>query len=111
MYSAHIMTNAGKRFTRTIEDFVCERCGANVSGNGYTNHCPECLWSKHVDIFPGDRAEKCRGMMEPVGLHISGGRRRIVYRCATCGAERRFDVAQNDSEEALIALSKRPFRD
>ena len=26
-----------------------------MKGNGYTNHCPKCLWSKHVDINPGDR--------------------------------------------------------
>ncbi|MFA6992594.1 MAG: RNHCP domain-containing protein, partial [Candidatus Gracilibacteria bacterium] len=39
-----------KRFSRTIEDFVCEKCGAKVKGDGYTNHCPKCLWSKHVDI-------------------------------------------------------------
>lgn len=38
-----------KNFTRVIEDFICENCGTEVKGNGYTNHCPKCLWSKHVD--------------------------------------------------------------
>lgn len=44
-----------KHFTKTVEDFICAHCGTHVRGNGYTNHCPECLWSKHVDNNPGDR--------------------------------------------------------
>jgi hypothetical protein len=45
----------GRRFQRTIEDFECERCRMLVTGSGFTNHCPACLWSKHVDVHPGDR--------------------------------------------------------
>ena len=45
------------RFIRREENFVCEVCGAKVKGTGYTNHCPQYLWSKHVDkLIPGDRA-------------------------------------------------------
>jgi len=55
-----------KRFQKRIEDFVCERCGAFVKGTGYTDHCPECLWSKHVDVNPGDREAECGGLMEHV---------------------------------------------
>lgn len=102
------MTSA-KRFTRTKEDFACAKCGETVIGNGYTNHCPACLWSRHVDINPGDRAEKCKGMMEPIGLLVTGSKQRIKYRCQTCGTERTFDTAQNDSPTALIELSKRRF--
>ena len=76
-----------KRFTRTIEDFTCEQCGASVTGNGYTNHCPHCLWSKHVDIFPGDREAECQGLMAPVTLQVktSSGfdKARILHRCTT----------------------------
>ena len=59
-----------KRFNRRIEDFTCEHCGTEVHGNGYTNHCPNCLWSKHVDINPGDRAADCGGLMEPIAVEI-----------------------------------------
>ena len=52
-----------KKFIKVKEDFVCEHCGAEVKGDGYTNHCPKCLWSKHVDVHPGDRAAECGGMM------------------------------------------------
>ena len=57
-----------KKFQRTKEDFTCEKCNLVVNGSGYTNHCPRCLWSKHVDVNPGDRQATCQGFMEPVCL-------------------------------------------
>lgn len=52
-----------KNFIHCQEDFVCEVCGTKVKGTSYTNHCPNCLWSKHVDQnVPGDRAELCHGL-------------------------------------------------
>ena len=38
------------------EDFICENCGKDVEKSSYTarDHCPYCLYSKHVDINPGD---------------------------------------------------------
>jgi hypothetical protein len=53
---------SSKNFQRVIEDFECEHCGHLEEGNGYTNHCTSCLWSKHVDINPGDRAAECQGL-------------------------------------------------
>jgi len=99
------------------DPFVCARCGAQVNAlrNGSArNHCPECLWSLHVDRVPGDRAEVCRGAQEPVGLE--GGASTgwtIVFRCVRCGAVRRNraaddDPVQPDRWEALVALSARP---
>ena len=41
-----------QNFKRKIEDFVCGNCGEKIKGDGYTNHCLQCLWSKHVDITP-----------------------------------------------------------
>ncbi|MBI2096318.1 MAG: RNHCP domain-containing protein [Candidatus Taylorbacteria bacterium] len=76
-----------KRFRRTVEDFACEHCAAPVHGDGYTNHCPECLWSKHVDVNPGDRAEKCGGLMEPVGLVQKAGQFVLTHRCLICSKE------------------------
>lgn len=96
-----------KRFTKTVEDFTCAHCGAEVKGDGYTNHCPNCLWSRHVDKNPGDRAEKCRGMLEPIGLTITGSKTRIHFRCQKCGMEKVFDARESDNQAALIELSKR----
>ena len=55
---------AGK-FTEIDEEFICEHCGKKVTKLEYScrNHCPFCLYSKHLDINPGDRAEKCHGLL------------------------------------------------
>lgn len=94
----------GARFTRTREDFTCGNCGARVRGNGYTNHCPSCLWSRHVDVAPGDRAADCGGLMRPVGVLFEGGEYVLVQRCEVCAHQRRNRAARNDSRPALAAL-------
>lgn len=93
-------------FTRTIEDFTCEHCGEHVLGNGYTNHCPECLWSKHVDINPGDRAETCGGLMRPTALEGSSPDYTIVHMCERCEAIRRVKTISQDNLQALVALAQ-----
>lgn len=95
-----------KTFQRTREDFVCEHCGAEVKGDGYTNHCPHCLYSKHVDINPGDRAEECGGLMEPVDLELKDGRYILVHRCQKCGFTRRNKVDDGDDFNAVLKLSR-----
>lgn len=92
-------------FKRTVEDFTCEHCGVEVKGNGYTNHCPRCLWSKHVDVEPGDRAAPCHGMMEPIALEGASPHYRIMQRCEVCGIERRITASPLDEEQALLALA------
>lgn len=96
-----------KQFTRTKEDFICEHCGAQVVGDGYTDHCPHCLYGKHVDIFPGDRLEICQGMLRPVSVNMHKGQETLSYRCSVCGAERVNKVAKNDSREAIVALAQK----
>lgn len=96
-----------KQFTRTREDFICEHCGAKVHGNGYTNHCPHCLYSKHVDINPGDRSADCGGLMEPVGLELKDGKYILVHRCVKCGFVRRNKVVDTDDFTAVLELSRR----
>ena len=93
-----------KGFTRMQEDFICGQCGASVRGDGYTNHCPRCLFSRHVDINPGDRAAVCGGLMEPVAVEIRGDRHSLMHRCRVCGHRRRNRTADNDSMDAIVAL-------
>ena len=94
-----------KRFQRRVEDFTCEHCWAKVIGDGYTDHCPQCLWSKHVDINPGDRAATCGGMMKPVALEGSSPHYRILHKCTRCGGRRIQDAQSDDNPSALVALS------
>jgi len=95
-----------KNFIRNTEDFICGHCGENVAGSGYTNHCPKCLYSKHVDNIPGDRANPCGGLMKPIGLEIKGDKRQIIHQCENCGIIKRNKVAQNDNPEAILWLVK-----
>lgn len=95
-----------KKFIKTIENFNCTHCGAVVHGNGYTNHCPYCLWSRHVDNNPGDRSSPCGGMMEPVSVESSGTGFVITHRCIICGHTRRQHTTDNDNMDAIIELSR-----
>ncbi len=92
------------RFRRVIEDFKCFNCDKVVKGKGYTDHCPECLWSLHVDNFPGDRASDCRGRMKPIGAEYKGGSYVIRYLCLKCRMHKNFKAAENDNEEFLVKL-------
>ncbi len=92
-------------FKRTVEDFTCAQCGAYVRGSGFTNHCPVCLWSKHVDIHPGDRAAACGGMMKPVSVEGSSPDYTLVHRCLVCAMERRNRTVHQDSAAAIVALA------
>lgn len=94
-------------FTRTVEDFVCEHCGTAVVGSGYTNHCPTCLWSKHVDVQPGDRAAVCGGLMQPSALEGSSPEYMIVHVCTACGFSRRNHVAREDDADAVLSIAER----
>jgi len=94
-----------KRFQRKKEDFVCDNCGTTVKGDGYTNHCPICLYSKHVDIDPGDRLSDCHGLMKPVGFEVKGRGYVIIHRCLKCGFEKKNKFSDKDNLEVLLQLS------
>ena len=94
-----------KRFTRKVENFICENCGFEVIGNGYTNRCPKCLYSKHVDINPGDRLCGCNGIMKPVEIIKKNGEFVILHKCQKCGFERKNKVNENDDYKKIIEIS------
>lgn len=93
-----------KLFKKKKEDFVCEKCGTKVTGDGYTNHCPSCLYSKHVDINPGDRASLCLGLMKPLKIEGSSGKYRIIHKCLACGYVKPNKVAEDDSIESILLV-------
>ncbi len=92
-------------FTKKVENFVCEHCGTAVVGSGYTNHCPKCLWSKHVDVHPGDREANCGGLMEPKMLEGSSPNYYLTHVCSRCGFKRRNGVVDSDDIRAVLALA------
>ena len=89
------------------EEFICENCGKKVPKLGYScrNHCPFCLYSKHVDIEPGDRAEKCHGLLEPIGIEKNKKGYIIIFKCKKCGKIRKNKVAEDDDMDKIIELS------
>lgn len=94
------------KFQRRIENFVCEHCGKKIVGNGYTNHCPHCLHSKHVDIYPGDRECACQGLMEPISVEPKKDGYVIVFKCQKCGFVKKNKSAENDDFEAILEIAR-----
>jgi hypothetical protein len=109
---------------RQFGDFDCCRCRLRVSaeqllsGVHNRNHCPYCLWSKHVDLREaGDRLAACKSPMQPAGLTfkrvhkkyapagLAGGAQpgelMLVHHCAACGALSLNRVAADDSPDRL----------
>ncbi len=95
--------------------FICSNCGRTVvpseSGGYQRNHCPDCLWSLHVDLRTGDRRCGCRGRMEPITVWVKeSGEWAIVHRCISCGFLRTNRIAADDSEQILYALAAKPLK-
>ena len=83
------------------EAFTCEHCGKTaepLAHGSYRNHCPHCLWSKHVDRDgPGDRLSDCGSLMKPMELDQDGKKGwLIIHCCASCGKEIPNKAAPDD---------------
>ncbi len=97
----------GANFTEIDEEFICENCGTKVEKLGYScrNHCPHCLYSKHVDKNPGDREEECHGILKPIDIEINPKKGYvIVFKCIKCGAIRKNKVAEDDNKEEIYKI-------
>ena len=90
------------------EGFVCKNCGESVSPierGSIRNHCPRCLYSLHVDIAMGDRANDCRGLMRPIDILAHGKKGwQILHICEKCGFSRKNKTAQDDALELIYNI-------
>lgn len=89
--------------------FTCINCGKTVEKLNCTsrNHCPHCLHSLHVDIIPGDRANPCGGLLQPVAVENSAKKGYvIVFRCKKCGQVVKNKSAHDDNFEKLLEIAK-----
>lgn len=74
-------------------------------GTQNRNHCPYCLYSKHVDIVRGDRKSACGGMMKPIGIvKRDNGEQLIVHQCRGCGFVSKNRVAGDDDDQLIADL-------
>lgn len=113
--------------SKNAEEFKCNNCGAmvslnrEVSGVNNRNHCPYCLWSRHLDQRKaGDRLSTCRGRMEPVGLTVKHTLKRykaekqgelmLIHCCAACGKLSINRIAGDDNTLMLNDLFLRSQR-
>lgn len=98
-----------KRFNMIDEEFICENCHAKVSKLGYTarDHCNFCLYSKHVDIMPGDRKNTCQGLLIPIGIEKFKDSYKIVYQCDKCHTIHKNIMASDDNMDLIIELTTR----
>jgi len=95
-----------------FSSFRCVHCKTdvptNAAGTAHRNHCPLCLWSRHVDKAIGDRKSDCLASMKPIGLTIkdSGGELMVVHRCLECGKTSKNRIAADDNTYVLFSLFK-----
>lgn len=106
---------------RQESGFKCLNCGYSVStdpiisGVQSRNHCPMCLWSRHVDLHTaGDRMAGCMGMMKPIGLTLkrtrkkyansSAGEIMLIHACQGCGKVSICRIAADDHAETIWQL-------
>ena len=91
------------------EEFICEYCNKKVKKLNYTarDHCPYCLYSKHLDINPGDRSNTCHGLLEPIGIEKFKNTYKIIYKCTKCGEKHKNIMANDDDFSKIIELSSK----
>ncbi|PIP15278.1 hypothetical protein COS51_00440 [Candidatus Roizmanbacteria bacterium CG03_land_8_20_14_0_80_36_21] len=105
------------------EGFKCSHCRRWVStsefiGTHHRNHCPSCLWSKHVDLDKaGDRKASCDAGMEPLGITLKqagfdkyGRSRRgelmLIHHCTNkdCNKISINRIAGDDNPESILRV-------
>jgi len=113
--------NKVKMSFKKVRGFECVHCHQWVPfdkfiGTSFRNHCPHCLWSKHVDEKKsGDRLTLCRGDMEPIGLTFKKegfdkygkfrqGELMIIHQCQDCGQISINRLAADDEPQMVLKI-------
>jgi len=99
---------------RSPTSFRCRNCRldvpADAPGTAHRNHCPNCLWSRHVDDSPGDRAALCGSSMEPIAISVRGaGEWVLVHRCLGCDTVHLNRIAGDDNPLLLVRIAVGPL--
>lgn len=101
-------------------DFSCIHCDGHVCSGSFSsgvqnrNHCPYCLWSRHLDLFAaGDRLSACKAAMQPIALTTKRSRNKyrrnsgelmLVHICSYCGEIALNRIAADDDAETLLDI-------
>lgn len=106
-------------------DFICSHCHQYISADSLLagvhnrNHCPYCLWSRHMDWKEaGDRLSACKAGMQPIGLTVKRtnkkyerrGELMLIHRCSDCGKLSINRIAADDIPEAIYSVFEKSDR-
>ena len=102
------------------DGFICKHCHAFVSSASFLsgvnnrNHCPYCLWSRHMDMYAaGDRLCACKSPMRPIGLTSKAtgkkygsthGELMLIHVCTECEGLSINRIAADDVPETVFGL-------
>jgi hypothetical protein len=115
------MKNSHRLYTNN--GFQCAHChyfvpsDPMIAGVKNRNHCPYCLWSRHVDLFEaGDRLAVCKAKMQPIGLTLKRTRKKyglaqygelmLIHQCEDCGRVSVNRIAADDDAALIIDIYK-----
>lgn len=101
--------------------FVCINCQkwvpiSSINKTINRNHCPHCLWSKHVDEnVAGDRMASCNTGMRPIGLTTKisrvdkwgqevRGEVMIIHECNRCEKISLNRILAEDASSEIIKV-------
>ena len=106
--------------SRTDDGFLCKHCHAYVSSASFLsgvqnrNHCPYCLWSRHLDLYAaGDRLSACKSTMKPIGLTTKAtnkkygtgrGELMLIHLCTDCESLSINRIAADDDPQTFFAI-------
>ena len=89
------------KFKMINESFQCESCNRKIEKHpewSARNHCPFCLYSKHLDEkSPWDRLSKCLWLMEPIWIEYKKKKwNMIIHKCSKCDKQILNKLAPDD---------------
>lgn len=89
-------------FKMINESFLCENCWENIEKHpewSARNHCPFCLYSKHLDKeFPWDRESTCLSIMKPVDIEYKKNKWNMIkHKCNKCWKEILNKISPDDN--------------
>ena len=116
-----------QRNTEVNKDFKCLHCHFYVSANTFIagvnnrNHCPYCLWSRHMDLFEaGDRLAVCKAEMKPIGLTLKRTRKKygkatygelmLIHQCSDCEKISINRIAADDNVGLIYEIFRKSIR-
>ncbi|HEX5366535.1 MAG TPA: RNHCP domain-containing protein [Acidimicrobiales bacterium] len=95
--------HAHERHRRQPESFRCRHCRLDVAGDApgtaHRNHCPPCLWSRHVDDARATGPPSRRAARPWV----------LVHRCTGCRTVHLNRTAGDDNPLLLVGIAVGPL--